>query len=86
MRAVNAGLDLRSTAEWARDAALGLAAWTAGVGVAYAACLAIGRRAAQPWLAVGLAAWVAVAVFVMIQPVVIDPALRLDAPAARPAL
>ena len=45
VRAVNAGIDLRSAAEWARDAAIGLATWTAGVGVAYTACLAIGRRA-----------------------------------------
>jgi len=64
VRSVNAGLDLRSAGAWARDAALGLAAWTAGVAVAYAACLAIGRRARQPWLAVGVSAWIAVAAFV----------------------
>ncbi len=73
VRAVNAGLDLRSTAEWGRDAAVGLAAWAAGVAVAYAVCLAIGRRAREPWLAVGLAAWIAVAAFVTVQPVLIDP-------------
>jgi STE24 endopeptidase len=73
VRAANVGLDLRSTAGWARDAATGLATWGAGVGVAYALCLAIGRRAREPWLAVGLAAWVAVAAFVTIQPVAIDP-------------
>ena len=86
VRAVNAGIDLRSAAEWARDAAIGLATWTAGVGVAYTACLAIGRRARQPWLAVGLAAWVAVAVFVAIQPVVIDPLFASTRPLRNPAL
>ena len=73
VRAVNAGLDLRSTAAWARDAAVGLAAWAAGVAVAYALCLGIARRAREPWLAVGLAAWVAVGAFVIVQPVVLDP-------------
>jgi STE24 endopeptidase len=73
VRAVNAGLDLRSTAAWARDAALGLAAWAAGVAVAYTVCLAIGRRAREPWLAVGVTAWIAVAAFVLVQPVAVDP-------------
>ena len=73
VRSVNAGLDLRSDVSWGRDALVGLAAWVAGVAAAYAACLAIGRRARQPWLAVGLAAWIAVAAFVMLQPVVVDP-------------
>ena len=86
VRAVNAGLDLRSTTEWARDAALGLAAWTAGVGVAYTVCLAIGRRARKPWLAVGISAWIAVAVFVMIQPVVIDPLFASTRPLRDPAV
>jgi STE24 endopeptidase len=84
MRAVNAGLDLRSTAAWARDAAVGLAAWTAGVAVVYTACLAIGRRARQPWLAVGVAAWVAVAAFVLVQPVVIDPLFASTRPLRDP--
>jgi STE24 endopeptidase len=86
VRSVNAGLDLRSAGAWARDAALGLAAWTAAVAVAYAACLAIGRRARQPWLAVGVAAWIAVAAFVMIQPVVIDPLFASTHPLRDPAL
>jgi STE24 endopeptidase len=86
VRSVNAGLDLRSAGAWARDAALGLAAWTAGVAVAYAACLAIGRRARQPWLAVGVAAWIAVAAFVMLQPVVIDPLFASTRPVRDPAL
>jgi STE24 endopeptidase len=73
VRAVNAGLDLRSTAAWARDAALGLAAWAAGVAVAYTVCLAIGRRAREMWLAVGVTAWIAVAAFVLVQPVAVDP-------------
>ena len=86
VRSVNAGLDLRSAGAWARDAALGLAAWTAAVAAAYAACLAIGRRARQPWLAVGVAAWIAVAAFVMIQPVVIDPLFASTHPVREPAL
>jgi STE24 endopeptidase len=73
VRAANVGLDLRSAAAWARDAAVGLAAWAAGVAVAYTLCLAVGRRARQPWLAVGVGAWIAVAVIVTIQPVAIDP-------------
>jgi STE24 endopeptidase len=73
VRAANAGLDLRSSLAWARDAGIGLAIWTAGVAIAYAACLAIGRRAREPWLVVGLAAWIAIAVLVALQPVVIDP-------------
>ena len=52
--------------------------------VAYAACLAIGRRARQPWLAVGVAAWIAVAVFVMLQPVVIDPLFASTRPLRDP--
>lgn len=86
VRAVNAGLDLRSTAAWARDAAVGLAAWAAGVAVAYTVCLAIGRRARQPWLAVGVTAWIAVAAFVLVQPVVIDPLFASTRPLRDPAL
>ena len=86
VRSVNAGLDLRSAGAWARDAALGLAAWTAGVAVAYAACLVIGRRARQPWVAVGVAAWIAVAAFVMLQPVVIDPLFASTRPVRDPSL
>jgi STE24 endopeptidase len=86
VRAANAGLDLRSAAEWARDAAVGLAAWAAGVAVAYAACLAIGRRTREPWLAVGVAAWVAVAAFVTLQPVLIDPLLASTHPVRDPTV
>jgi STE24 endopeptidase len=86
VRAANAGLDLRSAAEWARDAAVGLAAWAAGVAVAYAACLAIGRRTREPWLAVGVAAWVAVAAFVTLQPVLIDPLFASTHPVRDPTV
>jgi Zn-dependent protease with chaperone function len=86
VRSVNAGLDLRSTGAWARDAAVGLGAWVAGVAVAYSACLAIGRRARRPWLAVGISAWIAVAAFVMLQPVVIDPLFASTRPLRDPAL
>ena len=86
VRSVNAGLDLRSTAAWARDAAVGLGTWVAGVAVAYSACLAVGRRASRPWLAVGVSAWVAVAAFVTIQPVVIDPLFASTRPLRDPAL
>ena len=86
VRAVNAGLDLRSTAAWARDAALGLAAWAAGVAVAYTVCLAIGRRAREPWLAVGVTAWIAVAAFVFVQPLAVDPLFASTRPLHDPAL
>ena len=86
VRAVNAGIDLRSTAAWARDAALGLAASAAGVGVAYTVCLAIGRRAREPWLAVGVTAWIAVAAFVLVQPVAVDPLFASTRPLRDPAL
>jgi STE24 endopeptidase len=65
---------------------VGLATWAAGVALAYSACLAIGRRAREPWLAVGVAAWVAVAVFVAVQPVVIDPLFASAKPLRDPAL
>jgi len=86
VRAVNAGLDLRSTAAWARDAAVGLAAWAAGVAVAYTVCLAIGRRAREPWLAVGVTAWIAVAAFVLVQPLAVDPLFASTRPPHDPAL
>ncbi|HEX2376966.1 MAG TPA: M48 family metalloprotease [Gaiellales bacterium] len=86
VRAANAGLDLRSAAAWARDSGIGLATWAAGVAIAYSACLAIGRRARKPWLAVGIAAWVAVAVFVAIQPVAIDPLFASTHPVRDPAV
>jgi STE24 endopeptidase len=86
VRAVNAGLDLRSSAAWARDAAVGLAAWAAAVAVAYTVCLAIGRRAREPWLAVGVTAWIAVAAFVLVQPVAVDPLFASTRPLRDPAL
>jgi STE24 endopeptidase len=86
VRAANAGLDLRSAGGWARDTGLGLATWAAGVALAYAACLAIGRRAREPWLAVGLATWAAVAVFVAVQPVVVDPLFASTRPLRDPAM
>jgi STE24 endopeptidase len=86
VRSVNAGLDLRSAAAWARDAGIGLVTWTAAVAVAYTACLAIGRRARQPWLAVGVAAWIAVAAFVLLQPVLVDPLFASTRPLRDPAL
>jgi STE24 endopeptidase len=86
VRAANAGLDLRSAGGWARDTGLGLATWAAGVALAYAACLAIGRRAREPWLAVGLATWAAVAVFVAVQPVAVDPLFASTRPLRDPAM
>src|SRR5206468_1091643 len=86
VRAVDAGLDLRSAGAWAGDTVVGLAEWGIAVGVAYAACLAVARRTSRPALAVGVAAWAVVAAFVALQPVLVDPLFASTHPIADPGL
>ena len=75
VRAADAGLDLRSAAGWARDAGIALAVTAVAAGGAYAAVFAVARRSRYPALVAGGVAWVAVAVIVALQPVVLDPLL-----------
>ena len=75
VRARNRGLDLQSTAGWLETALITLLVSSVVVGVVYTAAWAIARRSARPWLAVGIAAWVAVAMVTLLQPVLWDPLL-----------
>src|SRR5207244_3482322 len=71
LRARDAGIDLRSGWGWARDAGLSTAVQALAVAIVYA----IGRTAHRRFgaLGVALAAWAAVAVLTMLQPVLVDP-------------
>ena len=70
-RAVDVGLDLQSNAGWARDALLACAVQAVAVAVVYG----LGRIAYRRFgpAGVAVAAWIAVAVFTLVQPVLIDP-------------
>ena len=70
-RAAEAGLDLQSDLGWLRDALLGCAVMAVAVAVVYA----LGRLAYRRFgpLGVALSAWAAVAVFTLVQPVLVDP-------------
>ena len=70
-RAVDVGLDLQSNAGWARDALLACAVQAVAVAVVYG----LGRIAYRRFgpAGVAVAAWIAVAVFTLLQPVLIDP-------------
>jgi len=71
LRAVDVGLDLRSPGDWAVDVALGLLVWTIAVTLAYRIGRAAWRRLGD--IGFAIAAWVLVAAFTLIQPVVVDP-------------
>ena len=70
-RAVDAGLDLQSDLAWLGNALLAVAVEAVAVAVVYL----LGRLAYRRFgsLGVALAAWLAVALFALLQPVVIDP-------------
>jgi Zn-dependent protease with chaperone function len=70
-RAADAGLDLQSDAAWLRDALLATVIAAVAVAVVYAAGRVAYRRAGP--IGVALAAWAAVALFTLLQPLVIDP-------------
>ncbi len=74
LRAVDRGIDLRSTAGWAGDVALGtLASCVAVAVVAVVAWAAARRLPGRPWLVAGLTVWALVAGVSVAQPLVWDP-------------
>jgi STE24 endopeptidase len=70
-RAAYIGLDVQGDPGWLRDALLGCVVVAVAVGVVYA----VGRLAYRRFgpLGVAVAAWAAVAIFTLVQPVVVDP-------------
>jgi STE24 endopeptidase len=70
-RAADAGLDLQTDTAWLRDALLATVIEAVAVAVVYAAGRVAYRRAGP--IGVAFAAWAAVALFTLLQPVVIDP-------------
>lgn len=86
VRAHQQGLDLQSDPAWAASAAIQLT----GTAVAVAAVYLLGRAVAarwpgRPWLAVGVAAWAAVAAFSALQPLIWDPLFLSTRPLNDPA-
>jgi STE24 endopeptidase len=87
LRAVDRGIDLRSTAGWAGDAALGtLGSSVAVAAVAVAAWAAARRLPGRPWLVAGLTVWALVAGVSVLQPVVWDPLFASTHPIAQPGV
>lgn len=84
VRARDAGLDLRGTAQWAADEAVGVGLQAVTVGAAYAAGLLLLRRLGKLGAALAVAALVAA--FVCLQPLVVDPLLFSTRPIADPWL
>ena len=85
VRAHNRGIDLQSGPVWFASALTALVLTSLAVAVVYAICRALARRPRPPWLAVGLAAWVAVAVLTAIQPLVFDPLFISTHPITSPS-
>jgi STE24 endopeptidase len=86
VRAHQQGLDLQSDPAWAGSAAIQLVGMALAVAAVYLLGRAVaGRWPGRPWLAVGLAAWAAVAVFSALQPLVWDPLFASTRPLADPA-
>jgi STE24 endopeptidase len=83
-RARDYGLDLRGTGQWAADEALTIALRAVTVGAAYAAGLLLLRRLGK--LGAAFAVAVLVAVFVLVQPLVLDPLLFSTRPVKDPWL
>ncbi len=84
VRARDAGLDLRGTAQWAADEAVCVGLQAVTVGAAYAAGLLLLRRLGKLGAALAVAALVAA--FVCLQPLVVDPLLFSTRPIADPWL
>ena len=78
VRARNRGLDLQSGAGWLETAVITLLVSSLVVGVVYTAAWAIARRSDRPWLAVGIAAWVGVAVVTAAAAGAVGSAAALD--------
>ena len=70
-RAVDAGLDLQSDGAWLLDALVAAGLTTLAVTVVYVLARPLYRRFGA--LAVAMAGWAAVAVFALVQPLVVDP-------------
>ena len=70
-RAVDAGLDLQSDGAWLLDALIAAVVTTVAVTAVYLIARPLYRRWGS--IAVALAAWAAVAVFTLVQPLVVDP-------------
>jgi STE24 endopeptidase len=85
VRAHDRGIDLQSGPAWLGSALAALALTSLAVAVVYAICRALALRARPPWLAVGVAAWVAVAVLTAIQPLVFDPLFMSTHPITSPS-
>jgi STE24 endopeptidase len=83
VRAADVGLDLRTFGGWALDAGLGLLVWTVAVTLAYVAGRVAWRRLGD--IGVAVAAWVLIALFTLVQPVLVDP-LFISTRPAPPAL
>jgi STE24 endopeptidase len=84
VRAGNVRLDLRSWPQWAADEMVAVLLQAVTVGAAYAAALLLLRRLGKVGAAVAVA--VLVAVFVMLQPVLLDPLLFSTRPITNGAL
>jgi len=84
VRAHDAGLDLRGTAQWAADEAVAVGLQAVTVGAAYAAGQLLLRRLGKLGAALAVAALVAA--FVCLQPLVVDPLLFSTRPIADPWL
>ena len=85
VRAHDRGIDLQSGPAWLGSALAELALMSVAVAVVYAICRALAQHARPPWLAVGIAAWVAVALLTAIQPLVIDPLFMSTHPVTSPS-
>jgi STE24 endopeptidase len=83
VRASNRGLDLESTSAWLATALVTLVITAVLVAAVYVGAWLIARGSPRPWFAVGLAAWVAVAVVTVLQPVLWDPLLLSTRPLPR---
>jgi STE24 endopeptidase len=79
VRAMDVGLDLRGFGEWAADAGLGLLVWVVAVTLAYLAGRAAWRRLGD--IGFAFAAWLLIALFTLVQPVVVDPLFISTGPA-----
>jgi STE24 endopeptidase len=77
-RAVDAGIDLQSDLAWLIDALVAAAITTAAVSVVYLLARPLYRRWGS--VAVALAAWAAVVVFTLVQPVLVDPLFASTSP------
>ncbi|HYW28946.1 MAG TPA: M48 family metalloprotease [Gaiellales bacterium] len=77
-RAVEAGLDLQSDGAWLLDALVAAAVTTLAVTVVYLLARPLYRRWGS--VAVALAAWLAVALFTLVQPIVVDPLFTSTSP------